>query len=73
MRSSWQVVLRPLGEAYLQRDHRLSGLAVTLAVVLRLTQKPVQGELHQSIRVIPSDTTTPAYGSLTYLMSGVRA
>ena len=40
-----------------------------LAVVpLRLTQMPVQGELHQSIRGITSDTTASAYGPLAHLM-----
>lgn len=41
-----------------------------LAAVLSLTQRPVQGELHEFIRVIPSHTTAPAHGSLTYLMGG---
>mgnify|MGYP005994823133 CR=1 FL=1 len=41
-----------------------------LAVVpLRLTQRPVQGDLHQSIW-LPPDTTALAYGFLTYLMGG---
>ncbi len=31
---------------------------------------PVQGELHQSISVITSDTTASAYGSLAHLMGG---
>ena len=39
-------------------------------MALRLTQRPIQGDLHQSIRVITLDATASAYGSLAHLMGG---
>ena len=45
-------------------------LVVTLGMVLRLTQSPVQVHLDDYIRVLTPDATTSAYGSLTHLMGG---
>ena len=55
------------------RRNQPSRLVVTLGIVLRLTQRLVQCELHQSIRSITPDTTAPAYGLLAGVMSGTRA